>query len=140
MHIFKKIDKLNHLYSFNILAFNGFAILLTGLYLLYYYLSNEQNFGQGSWVTAMSWLMYIFGCVIFIIFIIAFIIWLLESVFIFKINNNYFVNNKIIKIARYIFATISLIYLIFNAIVLLDMFIIQPLLPDALTYYNIHTK
>ena len=83
-----------------------------------------QKYGQGSWLAALSWLMFVFGCIIFAIFIIAFIIWLFEAAFKFKINNDYIVNNKIIKTIRYISATISLIYLIYNIAILLHMFII----------------
>ena len=140
MNFFEKIDRLNYLYSYNVFAFNGILILLTGVYLFYYYHSCMQKYGQGSWLAALSWLMFVFGCIIFAIFIIAFIIWLFESAFKFKIKNAYIVNNKIIKIIRYISVIISLIYLIYNTVILLHMFIIQPFLPSDLIYYNIHAK
>jgi len=140
MNILKKFDKLNPLYSYNIFAFNGFIIILTRLYLLYYYNSCMQKYGQGSWLAAISWLMFIFGCIIFAIYTVAIIVWLFELVFKFQIKNNYFVNNKIIKVARYVCASVSLIYLIYNITALLYMFLIQPLLPSDLIYYNIHSK
>ena len=140
MNFFEKIDRLNQLYSYNIFASNGVLILLTVVYLFCYYYSCMQKYGQGSWLAALSWLMFIIGCIIFAIFIIAFIIWLLESAFKFKIKNDYIVNNKIIKTIRYISAIISLIYLIYNIAILLHMFVIQPFLPSDLIYYDIHAK
>ena len=140
MNIFEKLDKLNHFYSYNIFAFNGFTILLTRLYLLYYYNSCTLKYGQGSWLAAMSWLMLIFECIIYIIFITTFIVWLFERVFNFKINSTILIKNKIIYIIRYVGATISLIYLVYNMTMLIYTFLIQSLFPSDLIYYDIHSK
>ena len=65
-------------------------------------------------MAAMAWLQFMFGCFIFSVFIIAFIVWLFEKAFDFKINNNFVVNNRILKIVRSTFAIISLCYISVN--------------------------
>ena len=140
MNIVEKFDKLNSWYSYNIFAFNGFIILLTKLYLFYYYTSCMQKYGQGSWLASMSWLAFALACIIFAIFTIAFIVWIFEFVFNFKINNPLFSNNKIIKIIKYIGVAISLIYLVYNVTMLLYTLFIESFFPSDLIYFDIHSK
>ena len=111
MKLLNKLNKLNQYYSYNIFAFNGINILLMYCYLMYYYVACMKTYGSGSWMAAIAWLKFMFGCFIFAVFIIVFIVWLLEKAFDFKINNNFVVNNKILKIIRSTFAIISLCYI-----------------------------
>ena len=122
MGILKNLDNFNYLYSYNIFAFNGLTIIITRLFFMYYYYVNYKKYGLGSWLAAASWLKFTIGCFIFAIFIIAFIVWLLEQAFQFKINNINFMNNIIIKILRHFCALISFSYLIITLIVLITIF------------------
>ena len=127
MKLLNKLNKLNQYYSYNIFALNGINILLTHFYLIYYYTACMNTYGEGSWMAAIAWLKFIFDCFIFFVFVIAFIIWLFECAFKFKINNNFIVNNNFLKFIRLILAIVAAFYLIINAFnfikILFSMFI-----------------
>lgn len=114
MNLLNELNKLNQYYSYNIFAFNGINILLMHFYLMYYYAACMKTNGSGSWMAALAWLKFMFGCFIFSVFIIVFIVWLFEKAFDFKINNNFVVNSRILKIIRSTFAIISLCYISVN--------------------------
>ena len=115
MKLLHKIDMLGQYYSFNVFAFNGLNIILTKICTLLYYNSCSKIYTDGSWLASIAWLKFILGCFIFAIFIFAFIIWLLECAFNFKINNKIIVNNIYIKIIRLFLAIISTYYIIINS-------------------------
>jgi len=111
MKLLEKLNKYNQYLSFNIFAFNGYTILLTKLYILYYYQICMQEYGQGSWVAAIGWLNAFFCCFIMTIFAIAVVVYIFEQIIEYKIRNSFFINNNVIKMIRYIGIIISLIYI-----------------------------
>lgn len=114
MIFLEKINKLNQLISFHIFAFAGWLTFFIKIYLIISYNRELQIYGLGSWMAAYSWLqLYVFAIYV-LFFLIAFIIFLFERAFYFKIKNNFLIENKFLKLFRYAGAILGLIYIVYN--------------------------
>lgn len=112
MNFFEKINKFNQYISFHIFAFAGWIALFVKIYLYRIYCQELQKYGSpGDWGDGFAWLTIGASVLALSVFIIAFIIFLFERVFNFKIKNKFLLENKILKIFRYIGSIFSLIYL-----------------------------
>ena len=110
MNFFKKIDAFNQYISFHIFGCNGFLCFAIVLYLNSEY-HRLLRTTYVSWGDAFFWLTYCASALALSIFIIAFIIFLFERAFNFKIKNKFLLENKTLKLFRYIGSIFSLIYL-----------------------------
>lgn len=126
MNSLEKINKFNQYISFHIFAFAGWIALFLNIYLRIEYNNELQKYGtSGSWGDAFGWFFLIFNAIAISIFTISFIFFLLERAFYFKIKNKFLVENRFLKIIRYIGSIMSLIYL---SLLLAFLFIV-PYLP-----------
>ena len=103
MKILEKINNLHPYISFNIFAFDGFFILF---FLTLPYLTNGNGYFNGGTV---------FGGMLFILILLnlAFVVFLLEQAFEFKIKNKFFTQNKILKTLRYIGSIITIWFFLY---------------------------
>ena len=110
INFFKKKDSFNQYISFHIFGCNGFLCFAIVLYLNSEY-HRLLRTTYVSWGDAFFWLTYCASALALSIFIIAFIIFLFERAFNFKIKNKFLLENKTLKLFRYIGSIFSLIYL-----------------------------
>lgn len=136
MHLFEKINKANQYISFHIFTFAGWLTLFLKVFLIISYNRDLQTYGQGSWTAVYSWLQLYFFAIYASVFVIAFIVFLFEQIFSFRIKNKFLLENKALKIIRYVGAILAIIYIIFNLFSLVNCFIT----PNELIYYDAHTK
>ena len=140
MNFSKNINKLNQYISFHIFAFAGWLILFIKSYLIIRYNVDLQRYGHGSWMAAYYWLQLFFFAIYALFFVIAFIIFLFERAFNFKVKNKFLLENKILKIIRYVGASLALIYIVFNLFNLVLFQINSFFKPNELIYFDVHAK
>ena len=139
MSFFEKINEFNQYISFHIFAFAGWIALFVKIYLYRIYCQELQKYGgPGDWGDGFAWLTIGASALAFFVFVIAFIIFLFERVFYFKIKNRFLLENKILKLFRYVGAFLALIYIIFNLFYLVSFQINSFLKPDELIYFDGH--
>lgn len=131
----EKLNKLNQYFSFNLIAFAGWIILFSKIYLSISYNHDLHLYDQGSWIATYGWLQLFFFAIYCSIFIIAFIIFLFEKMFHFKIHNKFFLENKFLKITFYLGFAITLIYCVVNLFSFLHSILSQCLFPSELIYF-----
>lgn len=100
MKILEKINNLHQYISFNILAFVGYLCLYFEGY--NYYSSKSQ---PDAGIVALAELF-----LILILLNLAFVVFLLEQAFEFKIKNKFYTQSKILKILRYIGSITTILY------------------------------
>ena len=110
MNFFEKINEFNQYISFYIFGYNGFLCVVIVLYL---YIEYQRQLRSSSitWGDGFAWLTIGASALVLFIFLIAFIIFLFERVFYFKIKNMFLLENNILKLFRYVGCIFSLIYL-----------------------------
>ena len=137
MNFFEKIYEFNQYISFHIFGYNGFLCVVIVLYL---YIEYQRQLRSSSitWGDGFAWLTIGASALVLFIFLIAFIIFLFERVFYFKIKNRFLLENKILKLFRYVGAFLALIYIIFNLFYLVSFQINSFLKPDELIYFDGH--
>lgn len=140
MFFLEKINKFNQYISFHIFAFAGWLTLFIKSYLIISYNIDLQKYGHGSWMAAYYWLHLCLFAIYAVFFVIAFIIFLFERAFYFKVKNKFLIENKILKVLRYTGATLALIYIVYNLFSLISSLISSYLLPNELIYYDVHAK
>ncbi len=109
MKFFEKINKFNRYISFHVFGYNGFlcALIVLYLYVEYKDLLHSSSITCGD---AFVWLIISASALVLLVFVIAFIIFLFERIFYFKIKNKFLLENKILELFRYIGSVFSLIY------------------------------
>ena len=139
MNFFEKINEFNQYISFHIFGYNGFLCVVIVLYL---YIEYQRQLRSSSitWGDGFAWLTIGASALVLFIFLIAFIIFLFERVFNFKIKNKFLLKNKILKFIRYVGVFLALIYIVFNLFNLVLFQINSFFKPDELIYFDVNAK
>lgn len=111
MKILEKINNLHQYISFNIFAFIGYLFLFFEGY--NYYLSKSQS-DAGIILLGEFFL-------VLILLNLAFVVFLLEQAFEFKIKNKFFTQNKILRKLRYIGSAATILFCSYILILLVQM-------------------
>ena len=141
MNLFEKVDKLNHMYSYNVFAFS--CIFSTILFLIpLFYPSRMSIFINISDNMENKLLIaYIFWNIIFCTnLLISFIIFLIEKELKIFIKQDFILHNKYIKIFRHTCMFISLFCAIILILYFLNIGVDKIIKPSDLIYYDIHAK
>ena len=116
VNFFINLNKLNQYYSFQLFSITGWLILI----LIAIFGTNYIQSVNKSYEVGFALLL-----VIPILLLLSFILAIVESIIGLKINNKFFLENKIIKIVRFLGALFAFLYSMFFVCMLLKMILLS---------------
>ena len=132
MKLLEKFKSLNQFVSFHIFSLSGWYEFFVIVFICYIECNLRKQHPDWGSDSGLSWYLIVLTGFYFWLLLVSFIANLCESTFKYRIKNDYILNNRIHKLITYIGALLSIVFIILFLTLLIDMFVVQPLLPNEL--------